>query len=226
MRRQCMTFQSTRPRGARRPCSLRCSRVIEFQSTRPRGARRCNSAANAVSYTFQSTRPRGARRRRSIAAQRARRSFQSTRPRGARRPQQSQSTMSQMRVSIHAPARGATWHELHQSTLIGSFNPRARAGRDDDALRPPICHDRFQSTRPRGARLADSAYARLPLPVSIHAPARGATWRHIRQRRRYRADRVSIHAPARGATARRLQSLARYFSVSIHAPARGATLSS
>ena len=55
----------------------------------------------------------------------------------------------------------------------------------------------FQSTPPRGGRLA---YAQLGLraeAVSIHAPARGATYE--RERIGLFID-VSIHAPARGAT--------------------------
>ena len=54
------------------------------------------------------------------------------------------------RVSIHAPARGAT-ASRHQAQRTGGFNPRARAGRD-------VCErcgkqlQVFQSTRPRGAR--------------------------------------------------------------------------
>ena len=33
-------------------------------------------------------------------------------------------------VSIHAPARGATFSPLRYRNNIASFNPRARAGRD------------------------------------------------------------------------------------------------
>jgi len=55
--------------------------------------------------------------------------------------------------------------------------------------------------------------------VSIHAPARGATF----CKREFGKDKVvSIHAPARGATSS-LSILARPRFVSIHAPARGAT---
>ena len=56
----------------------------------------------------------------------------------------------------------------------------------------------FQSTRPHGARPGGLYIGGLPERVSIHAPARGATFPG-------RPDRalhvpVSIHAPARGAT--------------------------
>ena len=99
----------------------------------------------------------------------------------------------------------------------------------------------FQFTRPQGARHGIHSGAVKSTPVSIHAPARGATpgglCRSIlnlrfNSRARKGRDRVrfneiarrlvSIHAPARGATEdtfkRRL-----LLNVSIHAPARGAT---
>ena len=57
--------------------------------------------------------------------------------------------------------------------LIG-FNPRARVGRDDSFSSLPAVY-----------------------PVSIHAPAWGATGRTDREARK---GRVSIHAPAWGAT--------------------------
>ena len=55
------------------------------------------------------------------------------------------------------------------------FNPRARVGRD--AFAQPISHKEveFQSTRPRGARLARLVLDRSSSLVSIHAPAWGAT---------------------------------------------------
>ncbi len=84
------------------------------------------------------------------------------------------------------------------ATAKKSFNPRAREGRDT-----PI------SSQITGA------------DVSIHAPARGATFHDGVL---YDSISVSIHAPARGATCG-----GRLFwsgcAVSIHAPARGATSS-
>ena len=100
---------------------------------------------------------------------------------------------------------------------------------------------KFQSTRPRGARLHSCRLDGIRLAVSIHAPARGATpakscspdiaqFQSTRPRgaRRWQPDAwyhlviVSIHAPARGATSR--PCLYRCpCVVSIHAPARGAT---
>ncbi|CUU42653.1 hypothetical protein BVIRIDIS_16670 [Blastochloris viridis] len=143
------------------------------------------------------------------------------------------------RVSIHAPARGATKHPSCKCWRGRRFDPRPCA-RGDPARERRLC---------AGA-------------VSIHAPARGATpgqrattpWRRfrstpLREGRRCRGDDdggldfVSIHAPARGATCPLLSghvtdrfdprpcargdSRRRGYldacAVSIHAPARGAT---
>ncbi len=58
------------------------------------------------------------------------------------------------------------------------------------------CHE-FQSTLPRGERLQSMSGMRGRYLVSIHAPARGATWRATLA---CAGSDVSIHAPARGAT--------------------------
>jgi len=55
----------------------------------------------------------------------------------------------------------------------------------------------FQSTRPRGARHCRFAKGNVKFKVSIHAPARGATYGYDDYNI---AKIVSIHAPARGAT--------------------------
>ena len=78
----------------------------------------------------------------------------------------------------------------------------------------------FQSTRPRGARRDLQYWSCCLIPVSIHAPARGATWSSLPPSREN--VKVSIHAPARGATQARA-SCEMSSKVSIHAPARGAT---
>ncbi|CEO88645.1 Putative cytoplasmic protein (fragment) [Syntrophaceticus schinkii] len=99
-------------------------------------------------------------------------------------------------VSIHAPARGATW--MPQKVLrTGCFNPRTRTGCD-----------------------TDRAESRTDEAVSIHAPARGATGYIDRGSN---LIEVSIHAPARGAT-EYLTAGGAEIRVSIHAPARGATV--
>ena len=165
--------------------------------------------------------------------------FQSTLPRGERRQEQSP-VAADIKISIHAPARGAT-----------SFTWRMSV------------RSRFQSTLPRGERQRSARYWRQDMNfnprsregsdtggivtsvlrlISIHAPARGATETlskapYISQfqstlpqgeRRSWMHwingwSPISIHAPARGATL-----LPEIFNtktdISIHAPARGATL--
>ncbi len=78
---------------------------------------------------------------------------------------------------------------------------------------------RFQSTRPRGARLGPRPSDLSPVQVSIHAPAGSATQNKTEWSE---AERVSIHAPAGGATAGPKLSEG-IVHVSIHAPAGGAT---
>ncbi len=82
------------------------SATAKFQSTRPRGARPLYSSCCRGCSKFQSTRPRGARPSTDFISPPPR-SFQSTRPRGARHYQR-QARQHIFRVSIHAPAWGAT----------------------------------------------------------------------------------------------------------------------
>ncbi len=99
--------------------------------------------------------------------------FQSTRPRGARL----------LRSRPRSPRQ--------------SFNPRARVVRDAGA--EPSCRG-WGCFNPRarvGARLNPINLGYPPPPVSIHAPAWGATWSG---REPGGLTEVSIHAPAWGAT--------------------------
>ena len=122
----------------------------------------------------------------------------------------------------------------------GNFNPRSREG-SDSQHRSACRYMQFQSTLPRGERPARGAIKGPGSIISIHAPARGATWSRIfgtakiyfNPRSREGSDgwnycrcgmwrKISIHAPARGATNRRFL-LWQSTKISIHAPARGAT---
>ena len=79
-------------------------------------------------------------------------------------------------VSIHAPARGATFGKTALSPTAGRFNPRARAGRDDAGITGAPFSSKFQSTRPRGARLFTSQlYSRRIVRVrQTRGPCLGA----------------------------------------------------
>ncbi len=167
--------------------------------------------------------------------------FQSTRPRGARRQRQVKEDYFQ-RVSIHAPAWGATSRGVSARRILWMFqSTRPRGARPSRTCHAPSIPP-FQSTRPRGARLARHTPGVGHLIVSIHAPAWGAT----KSRPAAGGKRcVSIHAPAWGATRRRVWTLRLMLEfqstrprgarlhrciltfnipkVSIHAPAWGAT---
>ena len=123
--------------------------------------------------------------------------FQSTLPRGERQNEETP-TPGNTSISIHAPTRGATLTMIlmitiklyiFQSTLPRgerqmcpwiflyhelNFNPRSHEGSD-----APVC----QAVR--------------GIPISIHAPTRGAT---SRNRKNSLRSSISIHAPTRGAT--------------------------
>ena len=122
-----------------------------------------------------------------------------------------------------------------------NFNPRSREGSDRKQLQDMLDVVDFN---PRSREGSDDHYDYLfvRLVISIHAPARGATFlanafiytyhifqstlprgeRHELAEIPDRESRISIHAPARGATfKRRVQALTG--KISIHAPARGAT---
>ena len=143
-------------------------------------------------------------------------------------------------VSIHAPTRGATKIRLRAALrLVVSIHAPARGATEREVLF--LTSGKFQSTPPRGGRPnslqrvcaltwcfnprphagGDRIMSKknIFLPVSIHAPTRGAT---LQSQSLRQFQVVSIHAPTRGATRvdTRNQKLA---TVSIHAPTRGAT---
>ena len=100
-------------------------------------------------------------------------------------------------VSIHAPARGATYHRhnLRQANKFQSTRPRG--------ARLSFSHfvkndNMFQSTRPRGARPYGSA-DRGQIGYSFNPRAREGR-DEVVANAVGSAGAVSIHAPARGAT--------------------------
>ena len=77
--------------------------------------------------------------------------FQSTHPRGVRR-QRAWEAEKGNRISIHAPARGATLRSGSACTRTTYFNPRTREGCDKSLSGMSISGMEFQSTHPRGVR--------------------------------------------------------------------------
>ena len=172
------------------PC---LSSISQFQFTLPHGERLQRHAPNIPIAGFNSRSRMGSDLVASVP-ERGKMSFNSRSRMGSdiERNLISQRT----KVSIHAPAWGATRNETDEPTANAGFNSRSRMGSDS-----PL---RSVSTNKS---------------VSIHAPAWGATGSWIGSGM---SSGVSIHAPAWGATERQADVF-RICGVSIHAPAWGAT---
>ncbi len=189
-------FQSTPPRGGRRATIGDCKQPPPVSIHAP--ARGATLIPCEISFPLKSfnPRPREGGDRAPVHVARRRHPFQSTPPRGGRRLFSGRKAL-RYDVSIHAPARGATAGVLFDSPHAGSFNPRPREGGDWLPSGFPPSTELFQSTPPRGGRptingqiSALQAFQSTPprggrptyavrfggaVPVSIHAPARGAT---------------------------------------------------
>ncbi len=142
-------FQSTLPRGERRGfgCSALCSGT--FQSTLPRGERLNFDAMVKLEVKFQSTLPRGERQTASIRNEKN----VCFNPRSrVGSDTRLELRIRDLRVSIHAPAWGATKQGVDFGKACACFNPRSRVGSDPTFKRFKCYWE-----------------------VSIHAPAWGAT---------------------------------------------------
>ena len=104
-------------------------------------------------------------------------------------------------------------------SLHSDFNPRSREGSDFAHSVSFLLQSLFQSTLPRGERRCSFPLAPAQNPISIHAPARGATEIqeaeentdcYFNPRSREGSDRIQVQR-------------SRHLLISIHAPARGAT---
>ncbi len=190
-----VTFQPTRPRGARRDQLHAMDAGHLFQPTRPRGARRVismlrrhevrfNPRAHAGRepnvqagrerwMKFQPTRPRGARHRLCRMPVQGHQ-FQPTRSRGARPPGDDPrgGPVEGFNPRAHA---GRDRRPGPPARRCRCFNPRAHAGRDFAAAWRVMASRSFQPTRPRGARPTEDDDDPQHRAVSTHAPTRGAT---------------------------------------------------
>ncbi len=105
-----------------------------------------------------------------------------------------------MIISIHAPAKGATkWYnrrsykERFQSThpqrvrqllrkntaKIYYFNPRTRKGCDFEWVTAQFFNTYFNPRTRKGCDVEHFAFMRIILDISIHAPAKGATFHSL-----------------------------------------------
>ena len=149
------------------------STMLSFQSTRPRGARHISPSADLTGSVFQSTCPRGARRDLLDDCKMADQ-FQSTRPRGAR-PRMSGCRYRTTGFNPRARVGRDTLELMHAQVEAEFQSTRPRGARHYARNLAPV-RSQFQSTRPRGARPRVQAGVTLRILVSIHAPAWGATF--------------------------------------------------
>ena len=186
-------FQSTHPQGVRQDGTRVTANPFEFQSTHPQGVRLWATPQDFFDKMFQSTHPQGVRHSRCWWIP-DNLSFNPRTRKGC--DVEDVFDLLAVRVSIHAPARGAT-------------------------LRKDISFlwDEFQSTHPQGVRHPDSAPKRSRSKVSIHAPARGATAEETKQSEAAMFQSTHPQGVRPGAS----YSFSQANYVSIHAPARGAT---
>ncbi len=232
-------FQSTRPHGARPCCGCAFAARNSFNPRARTGRDRPHFIFLVKRIQFQSTRPHGARLV-VVDACHCGRWFQSTRPHGAR-PKCQRTVAQRVRVSIHAPARGATCLPAccmamasFQSTRphgarpalpclrpswLRCFNPRARTGRDAHAGTDRIRRARFNPRARTGRDRIDMGADGKPLTFQSTRPhgARQAVQIALHAFGRFQSTRP--HGARRDAGIKRGVAVA----VSIHAPARGAT---
>ena len=144
------TFQSTHPHGVRhRPVNTLISQPL-FQSTHPHGVRPVVLASWMCLIPSFNPRTRTGCDLRSEALWAEAKEFQSTHPHGVR-PAHLRMLESLRRVSIHAPARGATTIVKHKYPNIGvSIHAPAR-GATCQMMNYQL-RVMFQSTHPHGVR--------------------------------------------------------------------------
>ena len=195
-----ISFQSTRPRGARRTASTRSPLSVMFQSTRPRGARPATVSARSVSLVCFNPRAHAGR---DLKCRCDKAMVVSFNPRAhAGRDNMAMHYRTSKGVSIHAPTRGATRTASSPpvSEAFQSTRPRGARRKDSQVMLDLF---KFQSTRPRGARPADIPSAITAEAMFQSTRPRGARQSQFALNQWFKC--VSIHAPTRGATPCELQ---------------------
>ena len=167
-----------------------------FQSTRPRGARRRLNQSLRFRLTSFNPRARVGRDGRQRGSSLRPRCF-NPRARVGRDPVGCRGIIVRWRVSIHAPAWGATSGIVLRSVVSSCFNPRARVGRDTSRSGTWTS---FGGFNPRARVGRDLLIALLLSSQTSFNPrarvGRDSPWNDLSRKGRI----VSIHAPAWGAT--------------------------
>ena len=172
------------------------SDIMEISIHAPARGATCGGIFDVPHSTFQSTLPRGERlytkKQKHLKNQ-----FQSTLPRGERLDS-CKYLCKCLRISIHAPARGATDALLDLIELEPTISIHAPArGATFGSVGPRRPGSRFQSTLPRGERRPGAGNR-------VHDRNFNPRSREGSDEKTHSAfvvdDVISIHAPARGAT--------------------------
>ena len=187
-------FQSTHPHGVRLGEAERHHILFKFQSTHPHGVRR-NSSHNTQTMTeFQSTHPHGVRRQRR-SARRRRLSFNPRTRTGCDGIKASREAKKQQFQSTHPHGVRLTMiGSIIGGAMFQSTHPHGVRLKQSQICRSAIM---FQSTHPHGVRLKEAAEY---VDVSVGFNPRTRTGCDAAGRRVMERSEVSIHAPARGAT--------------------------
>jgi len=144
-------FRSTPPHGGRPARSWRYTAPPWFRSTPPHGGRPCcRLIRGTASSRFRSTPPHGGRPPAHPGVDGLRRVSIHAPARGA--TLRHDFPLPPGHVSIHAPARGATANSMRGSSWTRSFDPRPRTGGDLRASSSLSRSKRFRSTPPHGGR--------------------------------------------------------------------------
>ena len=127
-------------------------------------------------------------------------------------------SLATLKISIHAPVKGATLCIRNHTSSETDFNPRSREG--SDASQKDYL-GQYQNFNPRSREGSDNYERRQALlrGISIHAPVKGAT---NLSSNGFEPFIISIHAPVKGATGALWASYTD-LKISIHAPVKGAT---
>ena len=213
-----LVFQSTPPRGGRRPWTGRCCQPGGYFNPRPpRGGRRRICSNHGQTQHFNPRPPRGGRRGGGYARWWGRRYFNPRPPRGGRQPRLNHLVNVSLFQST-PPARGATLM-LVRSLVCGLISIHApREGGDFMVVRvvPRISFISIHAPREGGDHRKDENG--LYVIISIHAPREGGD--HTKRLMICARSRFQSTPPARGATSI-FCTKGWPKNISIHAPREG-----
>ena len=143
-------FQSTLPHGERPVYRKDITEEIEISIHAPAWGATFTKRAYVKVWQFQSTLPHGERPS-TPQNHPTQQTFQSTLPHGERQGRNGLGH-DRRRISIHAPAWGATKESIRRVPVVCYFNPRSRMGSDQRINKTCTCCLLFQSTLPHGER--------------------------------------------------------------------------